>query len=171
MTDSLLQSKNVPESSAGGELLQLVSFRMGNDEFGVDILKVREINRMMEVTRVPNSPLYVEGIINLRGKVIPVINLRQRLDLEDKAPDTHTRIMVMELGGQTVGFVVDAVREVLRIPKSITEAPPDIGNEAKADFIMAVGKLSDRLLILLDLERLFREGDQADLRQMSNALN
>jgi purine-binding chemotaxis protein CheW len=145
--------KGTNGSGSSEELLQLVSFKMGNEEFGVDILKVQEINRMLEVTHVPNSPPYVEGVINLRGKVIPVINLRQRLGLESKEWDKHTRIIVMELSGKTVGFVVDAVSEVLRIPKSVTEPPPTMGNEANADYIMAVGKLEDRLLTLLDLEK------------------
>ncbi len=135
------------------ELLQLVSFKIGNEEFGVDILKVQEINRMMDITRVPNSPSYVEGVINLRGKVIPVVDLRQRLGLESKERDKHTRIIVMELTGKVVGFVVDAVSEVLRIPRSVTEPPPAMGNGSTADYITAVGKLDDRLLTLLDLEQ------------------
>ena len=153
MTQDNDQKKGTNASGGSEELLQLVSFKMGNEEFGVDILKVQEINRMLEVTHVPNSPPYVEGVINLRGKVIPVINLRQRLGLESKKWDKHTRIIVMELSGKTVGFVVDAVSEVLRIPKSVTEPPPAMDNEANTDYIMAVGKLEDRLLTLLDLDK------------------
>jgi len=153
MTQYYDQKKGTNASGGSEELLQLVSFKMGNEEFGVDILKVQEINRMLQVTHVPNSPPYVEGVINLRGKVIPVINLRQRLGLESKEWDKHTRIIVMELSGKTVGFVVDAVSEVLRIPKSVTEPPPEMGDKANADYIMAVGKLEDRLLTLLDLEK------------------
>jgi len=153
MTETSSGKTNPQADSGTGELLQLVSFKMGNEEFGVDILKVQEINRMLEVTHVPNSPPYVEGVINLRGKVIPVINLRLRLGLENKEWDKHTRIIVMELSGTTVGFVVDAVSEVLRIPKSVTEPPPAMGTDSNVDYIMAVGKLEDRLLTLLDLEK------------------
>ena len=135
------------------ELLQLVSFKMGEEEFGVDILKVQEINRMMEVTRVPNAPSYVEGVINLRGKVIPVVDLRTRLGMDRREHDKHTRIIVMELNGKVVGFVVDAVSEVLRIPRSVTEPPPAVAATEGADYITAVGKLEDRLLTLLDLEK------------------
>jgi len=139
--------------TSGDQLLQLVSFKIGDEEFGVDILKVQEINRMLEVTRVPNAPEYVDGVINLRGKVIPIIDLRRRFGMERKEHDKNTRVVVVELNGKVVGFVVDAVSEVLRIPKSVTEPPPSIVAGIEADYITAVGKLEDRLLILLDLEK------------------
>ena len=137
----------------GEDLLQLVSFNIGDEEFGVDILQVQEINRMLEVTRVPNAPEYVDGVINLRGKVIPIIDLRRRFGMERKEHDKNTRIVVVELSGKVVGFVVDAVREVLRIPRSVTEPPPSIVGGVHEEYITAVGKLEDRLLILLDLEK------------------
>lgn len=148
--------KNKTHAGVGGdELLQLVSFKIGDEEFGVDILKVQEINRMLEVTRVPNAPEYIDGVINLRGKVIPIIDLRRRFGMERKVHDKNTRIVVVELNGKIVGFVVDAVSEVLRIPKSVTEPPPAIVAGIEAEYITAVGKLEDRLLILLDLEKVF----------------
>ena len=138
---------------AGDELLQLVSFQIGGEEFGVDILKVQEINRTVEVTRVPNAPPFVEGVINLRGKVIPVVSLRARFGMERKEHDKDTRIVVVELRGMTVGFIVDAVNEVLRISRSVTEPPPALTASGSAEYITGVGKLGDRLLILLDLEK------------------
>ena len=106
------------ETKRGGgeELLQLVSFNIGGEEFGVDILQVQEINRMLEVTRVPNAPEYVDGVINLRGKVIPIIDLRRRFGMERREHDKNTRIVVVELSRKIVGFVVEGLREVLRIP-------------------------------------------------------
>ena len=139
------------------ELLQLVSFKIGEEEFGVDILQVQEINRMLDVTRVPNAPEFVDGVINLRGKVIPIINLRRRFGMQRKEKDKNTRIVVVELTGKIVGFVVDAVQEVLRIPRSVTEPPPTLVGAVKAEYITAVGKLEDRLLILLDLEKVLTE--------------
>ncbi len=141
------------EQKQSDEILQLVSFNIGEEEFGVDILKVQEINRMLNVTRVPNAPEYVEGVINLRGKVIPVVDLRKRFGLPPKEHDKNTRIIVIELSGKTVGFVVDSVKEVLRIPKSVTEPPPALATNINAEYITAVGKLDDRLLTLLDMER------------------
>lgn len=138
-------------------LIQLVTFTIGKEEFGVDILKVQEIIRMMPITKVPNAPHYVEGVINLRGNVIPVIDMRKRFGVEAASHDSQTRIKVMDLRGQIVGFVVDGVREVLRIKESTIEPPPEIVTGVGADYVKGVGKLGDRLLILLDLDRLLAD--------------
>jgi len=145
--NEIVQTKN--ESN---ELLQLVSFKISNEEFGVDILCVQEINRMLQITKMPNTPEFIEGVINLRGRVIPVLDLRIKLGMPRKEHDKNTRIIVVELKGKTIGFIVDEVSEVLRIPKSITEAPPEMVGGVNSDFITSIGKLEDRLLILLDLE-------------------
>ncbi len=153
MAESVAIHQSGESRHGSEELLQLVSFNIGDEEFGVDILKVQEINRMLEVTRVPNAPYHVDGVINLRGKVIPIIDLRCRFGMPRKEHDKHTRIVVVELHGRVIGFVVDAVREVLRIPRSVTEPPPSITGGVNEEYITAVGKLEDRLLILLDLEK------------------
>jgi purine-binding chemotaxis protein CheW len=152
MTETTTDIKNASQGKSE-ELLQLVSFNIGDEEFGVDILKVQEINRMLDVTRVPNAPEYVDGVINLRGKVIPIIDLRRRFGMGRKDHDKNTRIVVVELSGRVVGFVVDAVSEVLRIPRSVTEPPPPIVAGIQSEYVTAVGKLEGRLLILLDLEK------------------
>jgi purine-binding chemotaxis protein CheW len=136
------------------ELLQLVTFDIGDEEFGIDILRVQEIIRMMSITKVPNSPPAVEGVINLRGRVIPVIDLRARFGMEARAHDGHTRIIVLEIHGMIVGFVVDAVSEVLRIRANTVEPPPAVVSGIESEYIKGVGKLDDRLLILLELEKL-----------------
>lgn len=132
-------------------MVELVGFVVGNEEFGIDIQKVQEINRMVEVTHVPRAPSFVEGVINLRGKVIPVISMRKRFGLPEKEKDSSTRIVVVEVKGSIIGFVVDSVSEVLRIPESTIEPPPDIVAGIDAEYIVGVGKLEDRLLILLEL--------------------
>ena len=144
---------SIHSSEHQDSLLQLVSFTVGNEEFGVDILSVQEINRMLNITPVPDMPPYVVGVINLRGKVIPVIDLRERFGMPKKEHDKNTRIVVVELAGKVVGFVVDGVNEVLRIPSSVTEPPPALVSNAEKDYITGVGKLDDRLLILLNLEK------------------
>lgn len=147
----MTETKNKNEAM---ELLQLVSFKIGEEEFGVDILNVQEINKMVLITKVPNSPEFVEGVINLRGRIIPVIDLRTRLGLPKKVHDKDSRIIVVDLEGKTIGFIVDGVSEVLRIPVSITEAPPEIVSGINSEFIKSIGKLEDRLLILIDLQKI-----------------
>ncbi len=145
------------------DLLQLVTFHIGDEEFGVEILKVQEIIRMMGITRVPKAPDFVEGVINLRGKVIPIIDLRKRFGMSAQEHDKHTRIIVIEINKVIVGFVVDSVSEVLRIPSSTVEPPPAIISGIESEYISGVGKLADRLLILLDLDRLLSKGEQSML--------
>lgn len=148
------------------ELMQLVTFSIGEEEFGVDILKVQEIIRTMEITKVPRAQDFVEGVINLRGKVIPIIDLRRRFGLDSKAHDKHTRIIVIEINNMIVGFVVDSVSEVLRIPASTVEPPPPVVAGLESEYISGVGKLHDRLLILLDLDKLLSGEDMENLTQL-----
>lgn len=157
---------NEIKKNDSGELLQLVSFKIGEEEFGVEILKVQEINRMLQITKVPNSPEFVDGVINLRGRVIPVIDLRIKLGLPKKEFTKNTRIVVVELSGRTVGFIVDEVSEVLRIPKDITEAPPEMVGSINSEFITSIGKLEDRLLILLNLEKILSGEEQNQIEKI-----
>ena len=141
------------QGNTGNEIIQLVSFNCGSEEFGIDILKVQEINKSLKITKVPNAPSFIEGVINLRGKVIPVVCLRRKLGLEDKEADKDTRIIVVEISERTIGFIVDSVNEVLRIPKVITETPPDLVLGIDSKYITSIAKLEDRLLILLDIDK------------------
>lgn len=141
-------------ASGTGEQLQLVTFEVAGEEFAVDILAVQEINRMLDLTRVPQSPPEIEGVINLRGRIIPVIDLRKRFALPAADRSEHNRIVVVEVNGRVLGFIVDRVHEVLRINSSIVDPAPDMVTSVDSEFIQGVGKLEDRLLILLDLRRL-----------------
>lgn len=154
---------NEKQETNSTDLLQLVSFRIENEEFGVDILKVQEIIRMIQITKVPNSPEFVEGVINLRGRVIPIISLRTKLGLSRIEQDKNTRTIVVDLHGKTIGFIVDEVNEVLRIPAGITETPPSMVSGINADYITSIAKLEDRLLILLDLEKVLTDAEKASL--------
>jgi purine-binding chemotaxis protein CheW len=148
-------------------ILQLVTFKLENDEFGVDILKVQEINRMMNITKIPNTPSFTEGVINLRGKIIPIIDLRKKLGFESKIYDKATRIIVIELDGIVLGFVVDSVSEVLRIPRNTIEPPPSIIGGVESDYIEGVGKLEDRLLILLELKKVFTNSERKGIEKIN----
>lgn len=139
---------------ANEELQQFVTFTLNNEEYAVDILNVQEINRITEITRVPNSPDYVEGVINLRGKVIPVVNLRKKFNFEEKPTDDTSRIIIMEIHGITNGVIVDSVSEVLRVPKSIIDPPPPMSADSDNKFIKGIAKMQDRLIILIDIDKL-----------------
>ncbi|MGK9368418.1 chemotaxis protein CheW [Melioribacter sp. Ez-97] len=156
------------ETQTSNDILQLVSFKIGKEEFGIDILKVQEINRMLNLTKVPNAPYYIDGVVNLRGRIIPIVNLRAKLGMERREADRNSRIVVVELSGKTIGFLVDEVSEVLRIPESITEQPPAMVAGVDSSFIRAIGKLEDRLLILLDLEKVLSAEETNYLNSLSN---
>lgn len=138
-------------------LLQLVTFRIAEEEFGVDILAVQEIIRPTQITMVPQAAAFIEGVINLRGKVIPVINMRTRFGMPVAEFDSKTRIIVMEFEQKIVGILVDGVSQVLRIPVSTVEGAPPVVCGVGSEYIKGVGKLDDRLLILLDLDMLLSD--------------
>ena len=142
---------NSEEKNNFEELIQLVTFKLNDEEFGIDIFKVREINKMIKITRVPDAPHFVEGVVNLRGKVTPVVDLRSRLGLPKKENQNDCSIVVVETEDNTIGLVVDEVREVLRINSDITEPPSEIVAGINSDYVTSIAKLDERMLILLDL--------------------
>lgn len=152
-----------------GELLQLVGFRIGGEEFALDILRVQEIIRVQQLTRVPNSADFVDGVINLRGKVIPVVALRKRFGLEQIPHGKETRIVVVEVNHSVLGFIVDSVSEVLRIPARTVEPPPRLG-KVQREYVSGVGKLDNRLLILLDVDRVMCESEEALLQASARGI-
>lgn len=140
------------------ELIQLVSFSLSNEEYGVEVLSVREIIRMPSITKMPNTPYFVEGIINLRGKVIPIINLRKQFGLPEDVYNSQTRIMVMDVAGGLVGLVVDAVSEVIRIrSEEIQPPPPLVSGNVSQEFIAGVFNHAERMLIIMDIARIFSQ--------------
>ena len=153
-------NESTDNTTAGDEVLQFVTFTLNDEEYAVDILSVQEINRITEITKVPNSPDYVEGVINLRGKVIPVINLRSKFGFEARATDDNSRIIIMEIQGIINGVIVDSVSEVLRIPASAIEAAPSVASDTISQFIKGLAKLDNRLIILVEINNLIEEAVQ-----------
>jgi purine-binding chemotaxis protein CheW len=131
---------------------QLVTFKLGKEEFGVDIMKVQEIIKIPPVTFVPRAPRFIEGVINLRGNVIPVISLKERFKMEITGSTNDARIIVIQVNGRTMGVMVDQVTEVIRIPEDAIEPPPPVAVGIDSGYLRGVGKIEDRLIVLLELD-------------------
>lgn len=138
------------------KLMQLVGFVIGQELFGVDILMVQEIIRETPITPIPNSPDFIEGVINLRGNIIPVIDLRRRLNLRQAvSPAAQIWIMILNVNGRVTGFIVDSVTQVLKVPSNSIKPPPDIVvSGLQSQYITGVCRIDRRLLILLDFNRI-----------------
>ena len=145
--------------------LQMVGFHIGNEVFGVPIALVQEIVRVPEITAVPDAPPCVEGVINLRGKIVPVIDLRKRFG-EPAMGDGKNRILVVEVEGRRVGLLVDAASDVLKIPPAEIENPPTLCAEGELNYITGVGKLGGRLIILIDLGKVLRRGELKSISEL-----
>ena len=136
--------------------LQVVTFRVGNEDYGLHIMKVQEIIRVIEAVKVPKAPAYVEGVINLRGKIIPIIDLRKRMMKAITSYSDASRIIVVDTGGRLAGLVVDAVIDVIMLNGDDVEPCPSIDDSRRSDYIMGVGRQGDRLITVLSLENLLR---------------
>jgi purine-binding chemotaxis protein CheW len=157
------------KTQLSGKTLQVVTFALGSEEYGVDIAQVQEINRMVTITHVPRAPQFMEGVINLRGQLIPIIDLRTRFGMERSERTKNTRIVVTEIGNKRIGMVVDSVSEVLRIPVEQIEDAPDLVAGVDTEYIRGVGKMGDRLIIMLDLGRVISGSEKAELQKLEAA--
>jgi len=147
------------QSYSNGEI-QLVVFKLGREEYGVSILQVQEIKRITEITRVPHTPDYIKGVINLRGSVLPVIDLKKRLNLPQQECTEDARIIIVKVKEISVGMIVDAVSEVMTINEENIDTPNAVAGSVAANYLSGVGKLEDRLLILLNLETITGIGQE-----------
>jgi len=148
---------------------QMVLFELGAETYALDISIVHEIIRMQQITKVPKAPFFVEGVINLRGKVIPVVDMGKRFGIEKTERTKHNRIVVVDIKGTTIGIVVDAVTEVIRINGDSVEQASDIITAADSDYLQGIAKLGDKMVILLDMDKaLDKEAIMADANLRNN---
>ena len=157
------------EQKTMAETVQLVNFRLRDEEFGVDIDSVSEITRVEKITHIPQAPSFIYGVTNLRGQIIAVVDLAKQFGLEQQDKlGKSAKIIVTEINGQTIGLLVDEAPEVLKIPaENIEPAPELIQTKVKKDYIKGIGKLDKRLIILLDLEKLLAPHEVEELTKIS----
>lgn len=136
--------------------LQLVTFRVDNEEYGLDIMKVQEIIRIVESVKVPKAPPYVEGVVNLRGKIVPIIDLRKRMGKTVTPYSDSSRIIVVDTGGRLAGLVVDMVIDVIILSSDQTEPCPSIDDSERSDYLLGVARWNERLITVLNLENLLK---------------
>ncbi len=139
---------------------QLVIFKLANESFGIEIAYVEGINKLQDITKIPNSPEYVEGVINLRGVVLPVIDLEKRFGIPPHERNNETRIVIINMGQLKTGMIVSSVSEVLTIDDSIIEPPPPIVTTVKSSYITGIAHTDNRMIILLDMNRVLSQEEQ-----------
>jgi purine-binding chemotaxis protein CheW len=149
--------------STQGELRQFISFSVGDEEYGLELLRVKEVIRVREITWLPKAPSFVKGIINLRGDVIPIIDLRDKFGLEAKEATANTRVIVVEVDGKLMGMIVDSASQVVRIPADQIDPPPPVLGGFSQEFITGVGKMDDKLIILLNSDAILTAEERTQL--------
>lgn len=140
----------------------LVTFRLGSGEYAIDIMQAKEIIKMEKITLIPNAPDFVEGVINLRGNIIPIINLKKRFNLEETEGDKNTGIIIVKIEDVDMGIIIDSISKVVSISNSDIQPPPPMLSGIGQKYIKGVGKLEDKLLVVLDLEKLFTTDEEEE---------
>ncbi len=138
---------------------QYLTFQLGGEVYGVDILRVQEIKGYTAVTKIPNQPSYIKGVMNLRGTIVPIVELRTKIGMEVVEYTAHTVIVVVVVQGRIMGFVVDSVSDVLNIDKKEIQAPPQFGTKVDVSFLNGIAQCGDHLVALLNIDRLLTDGD------------
>lgn len=154
MSHERVSAPGASRASGDDPTVQFLTFRLGDEEYAVDILKVQEIKGYPAVARLPNTPPFIKGVLNLRGVVVPVMDLRARFGLEATIHDRSTVVIIVMVGARVVGLVVDSVSDVLDLPASAVQPPPELGAHVDTSFLTGMARKGEHLVILLDLEKL-----------------
>ncbi|PWN55014.1 chemotaxis protein CheW [Abyssibacter profundi] len=161
MDEDARAQPHLSEQESNEPTQEFLTFRLGDEEYGVDILKVQEIRGYDTVTKIPDAPEYVKGVINLRGTIMPVVDLRLRFRLGEPRYDEFTVMIILHLESRKVGIVVDSVSDVLNLRESQMLPPPEFGGHLNANSIRGLGSAGERLVILIDIERFMASEDMA----------
>lgn len=156
------------EANVANEV-KVIVFQLKDEEYGVEVDQVRSIERMQHITRVPRTPDFVKGVINLRGVVTPIIELRNRFGIEEIETTDSTRIIIVAVGNMEVGLIVDAANDVVDIPTEVVEPPPQVVGGIEADYLRGVAKMDKRLLILLNLDKVLTPKELKELKIEANS--
>ncbi len=159
---STLPSNNRADASAGNEYL---AFKLGQEEYGIDILKVQEIRGYESVTRIANAPEFIKGVINLRGIIVPIVDMRIKFNLGEPRYDQFTVVIILSIAGRVVGMVVDSVSDVTTLQPEQIRPAPEMGTALNTDYLVGLGTLEERMLILLDIERLMSSPEMGLIQQ------
>ncbi len=163
-----LFGENVTESSKLGEL-EVLSFRLGQEEYGISILKVQEIRGYDAVTRIANAPAFLKGVINLRGQIVPIVDMRIKFNLGKPEYDSFTVVIILNIGSHVIGMVVDSVSDVVTLEPEQVRPAPAMGGGIDAEHLLGLGTVGERMLILLDIERLLASPDMGLINSMAEA--
>ena len=151
---------------SAAETDQMISFSIGEEDYGVDIQEVKEVIRIREITQLPKAPTFVKGVINLRGDVIPIIDLREKFGLEQQDYTDVTRVIVVEVDGKSIGMVVDRVSNVIKIPQDEIEPPPPLVGDLSGEYLRGIGKLGEKLIVLISIDKILTTDEKIELKKM-----
>jgi purine-binding chemotaxis protein CheW len=148
-----------PERASLPSISEFLAFKLGKEEYGIDILRVQEIRSYEQPTRMANAPAFIKGVINLRGVIVPIIDMRLKFNLEQASYDGFTVVIVLNIGHQVVGMVVDSVSDVISLSPQQMCPVPEFSSAVDSDHLLAIGQVDQRMLILLDIEKLMTSPD------------
>jgi purine-binding chemotaxis protein CheW len=155
------------DPTASASRLEVVSFTLGDEEYGIDIQKVQELRGYDAVTRIANTPDYIKGVVNLRGTIVPIIDMRIKLALGNPTYDQFTVVLVLNIADRIVGMVVDSVSDVITLTAEQIKPPPAMGSAIDTDYLIGLGTLDDRMLILVDIERLMTSDELVQIERLA----
>jgi len=153
--------------TTGAGPCEYLAFRLGAEEYGLDILTVQEIRGYENVTRIANAPEYIKGVINLRGTIVPIVDMRIKFQLGEPSYDQFTVVIILNVGGRTIGMVVDSVSDVITLAPGQIKPAPDMGSALNTDHVVGIGTLDERMLILVDINRLMSSDEFGLLAQLA----